>query len=269
MNLELAQLISIVSYGNSYLNSTTEKAPPELSQNQSTFYCVSCVEFVMRNGPKDVPKDVPISKGTLGWFQHLKDNGVKRLHLINVDWSQERPGLPDRCAAFFLGSGNWAILTNGYDGQFVWLPEWKVLKRPKKDGKDSSVMYRGVRLDDEVPTPKETVAGAENALRKALEDIRDFASTELKGMQWHKCFQMALDILDQDEPDLKNFGDMVPDSLALKAKRLIMASEQAWVFGGMGSWNDVGLDGDPVYTKVSNALYKAVCNALGTAATAI
>jgi hypothetical protein len=41
MNLELAQLISIVSYGNSYLNSTTEMTPPELSDNQSTFYCVA------------------------------------------------------------------------------------------------------------------------------------------------------------------------------------------------------------------------------------
>ena len=46
----------------------------------------------------------------------------------------------------------------------------------------------------------------------------------------------------------------------------------SWVFGGMGSWNDIGFVPDdpmaPEYESVSADLYSAVLAALGAAANA-
>jgi hypothetical protein len=58
-----------------------------------------------------------------------------------------------------------------------------------------------------------------------------------------------------------------PDS----AKRLLAEALEAWVFGGMGSWNDVVLTGDTdraKYDKLTSSLYAAVIDACVAAANA-
>jgi hypothetical protein len=48
---------------------------------------------------------------------------------------------------------------------------------------------------------------------------------------------------------------------SLEARRLVAAAVRSWVFGGMGSWNDIGFS-DPallsVYNSVSEDLYMSV-----------
>jgi hypothetical protein len=52
----------------------------------------------------------------------------------------------------------------------------------------------------------------------------------------------------------------VPENMA----RVLWAEQKAWVFGGMGSWNDLVFSGATLreYQLISEAVYRACCRAL-------
>jgi hypothetical protein len=53
-----------------------------------------------------------------------------------------------------------------------------------------------------------------------------------------------------------------------EARQLLSACERAWVFGGMGSWNDLGFrEGDLQrrYDQVTPSLYEAVVGGIAAA----
>jgi hypothetical protein len=47
----------------------------------------------------------------------------------------------------------------------------------------------------------------------------------------------------------------------LAARRLLAIATNSWVFGGIGSWNDLGFVEDQRYQSVSEPLYGAMMNA--------
>ena len=64
------------------------------------------------------------------------------------------------------------------------------------------------------------------------------------------------------DPDLARGG-----RLPLDARQILGAAQAAWVFGGMGSWNDLGFEGhaQDEYTALSDELFsllnQAICEA--------
>jgi hypothetical protein len=58
--------------------------------------------------------------------------------------------------------------------------------------------------------------------------------------------------------------------MSLEAKQLLGAVQTAWVFGGMGTWNDLGFEGDDrrEYDALSGELFlllnQAICGAVNT-----
>jgi len=63
--------------------------------------------------------------------------------------------------------------------------------------------------------------------------------------------------------------DLAPDHLLdLPAKQVLAACQAAWVFGGMGSWNDLGFEGEQQaeYDRISTALYDLLNTAIAAAA---
>jgi hypothetical protein len=48
-------------------------------------------------------------------------------------------------------------------------------------------------------------------------------------------------------------------------KNLLASAQAAWVFGGMGSWNDLGFDGNDQqeYTALSDELFLLLNQAIG------
>jgi hypothetical protein len=55
--------------------------------------------------------------------------------------------------------------------------------------------------------------------------------------------------------------DLLPEGVIQdSATTLLDAVQSAWVFGGMGSWNDMGFDGDDQseYIRVSEQLFQAL-----------
>ncbi len=63
---------------------------------------------------------------------------------------------------------------------------------------------------------------------------------------------------------------MVPAAgYSLDARQLLAMASRAWVFGGMGSWNDIGFTDaarNEEYRRVSQELYRAVTDAIRDAA---
>lgn len=59
-----------------------------------------------------------------------------------------------------------------------------------------------------------------------------------------------------------------PGSLSKTSEAMLDAAQSAWVFGGMGSWNDMTFDGEErrEYEAASEELFTAVNNAICVAA---
>jgi hypothetical protein len=146
---------------------------------------------------------------------------------------------------------------------------------PSSQQKSWNYMHR---LEERGPTdlhPLADLAALTADLHRALTDIRDFAIRTDAGFVDN--FTGALDVLDARKPP--TWSDLAPDgTLPPEAKRLLSACGEAWVFGGMMSWNDNphSLPADPQeriaveaeYDRVTAALYMAISRAMTDAANA-
>jgi hypothetical protein len=84
-------------------------------------------------------------------------------------------------------------------------------------------------------------------------------------------FERASARLDADEREPAKLPDVLPHDYPADARRLADASTAAWVFGGMGSWNDLGFSSpeeEQQYEDLTRDLYGAVINGLVAAVNA-
>jgi hypothetical protein len=105
-------------------------------------------------------------------------------------------------------------------------------------------------------------AAARGALEKALDDALAYA--RLKKLEpWDAAFAAALTALKEGpKPPLGGLDAVFDRLYPVESARLLTAVSRADVFGGMGSWNDLGLDDDAEYVRVSEALFSALRPAL-------
>src|SRR5262249_28395244 len=104
----------------------------------------------------------------------------------------------------------------------------------------------------------QTVDALSVQLQEALADIVAFADDHhTEGFAAY--FRKAIACLSDDDPFAVVYHkDLAPDGiLDLPAQRLLAACQAAWVFGGMGSWNDMSFDGaeQKRYDRVSEKLF--------------
>lgn len=74
---------------------------------------------------------------------------------------------------------------------------------------------------------------------------------------WAAWFERALAVGD----DIPYYPDMLPLGYTYEARHLAALAAQAWVFGGMGSWNDMTFENESAtaeYGAVSRDLYNAI-----------
>ena len=118
-------------------------------------------------------------------------------------------------------------------------------------------------------TPAQELQCITARLTEALRDIHSFARKHDDG-GFTKTFATALDTLESGGRELRAYHkDLAPDGcLSHGAQTLLHACQEAWVFGGMGSWNDIGFSGEDEkeYHRVSEQLFQTVNEAICTAA---
>lgn len=274
MDGELAFAIALAAHGNAFVASAEESRPAELFDTNSTLQHASSVTFregeaslqsaadAIRRTEQGRYEDLRSPKGTSAWFLRLRRAAGSRLQVVKLPTQLD---LPEVYAASFSGAIPWAILVD-YPSTFgLWIPRWK-----HEDGKKPwKVSVTGFTVARPPSQPHLQLQAAANSLRAALERALDF-STRAK-LEWFPTdFSHALGLLSSQSPEIPYHPDLLPPrGYSLLSRQVTASAAKAWVFGGMGSFNDLVLKGHGLKAEYKGLLpdvYNSVVNALLAAA---
>lgn len=255
MNGELAQLIALVAHGNLFLHGSNS-TNVDLSAN-STFQYVSSTKFARYKSNKD-KSGLEVANSVSDWFDFLRSTKATRLWNIAFAWHQQ--GLPEHAAVAFSGGVPTAIQADLPNGFELWYPKWTTGGQGKKPW---CVEYRGLMFSNDHAMPVQKLSVVKAQLKKALVQAETFSKRpDVKAGNWTKWFTNALALLDSPSPEAPFHPDMLPaEGFNLDARQILSSAAQAYVFGGMGSWNDLGFK-DPEtnkkYEQITEELYNTV-----------
>jgi hypothetical protein len=264
MDGELAQLVAVVAHGNAYLSGRVPA--PELAHSNSTFKYVESVRFVRPSGAGSIDR-APLATATAAWFEALGSLGAERIWLVI-------PRIPNRRFAAFANAGPAAMLVCARDSAELWTASWSVISpRPKRTGL-SRVLYESSPSSSSgvFAVSSSKLAGATEELRGAIRESVALARAEDRLSQFGEWLRKADELLDAAEPKAPYHPDLLPAvGYPIASRRLLAACVRAWVFGGMGSWNDVGFDDEDLeaeYERISERLWQALLGGVVSATNA-
>ena len=251
MNGELAQLVALATHGTSWLARGGE--PPDLLLENSTFKFVRVIEFADGSGTVS---------GVAPWLMGLASRRVRRLWLVIPDPPPVRPRWPYLDAHLevaFSNAGGWHVLATADEGHpaEAWTSQWHVEDLRVPDRKVWTVRIEGRPAPRSQPRQFD-LEHARVALVNTIEAARALATREFP--EWAPAFAGALSATSP----IYN-PDLMASDFPGPAQRLAAMADTAWVFGGMGSWNDVAFPSPAIeaeHREVSRALYGAVTQAL-------
>jgi hypothetical protein len=272
----ITQIIALTTWGNAALkNPSASKADGFYPANSTFKYCEHVVFFdLQRDG--DTLNTLEYAANPTAWFKRIKQDGAQSLRLSYAPTGarQMRQALvAERMFVGFVGGGGrWLIEVRGPASSDYWEDHWKVWERDHLDQKIWRVSYdriaRGSPSTQEAPVDFNDIKAR---LAENLRRISAFARSQ-KLDYFTKTFESALSRLSSDNPYAGLYHpDIAPaHALPSAADRLLAAAQEAWVFGGMGSWNDVGFsaDGHEHYEDLSEQLYRLLIEAIVSAANA-
>ena len=265
MNTELADLVAIVAHGTAWLAGATGTSPPDPLAETAAIRRSLRFDDGAGGGPASA-RD---------WLVALRDRGGARLWLV-VHEGRAPMGAPPRMMAGFANAGRSAVVADlGGAAAEVWTADWQVGVKPGP-GRTAiwDVVYSSTLVGpvgDELEPPD--VGAAFDRLHAALVAAADFAASQDDTWvaQWAEVFREAL-AAGESDPSAQPFAGLLPErGFPDRARRLLAMAGRAWVFGGMGSWNDVVVSEEPGrtrYGEVSEELYQAVLHGIEAAANA-
>lgn len=267
MQTSILQTVAVVIWGNAGLHGADLSA---FWPSSPLFQFCKSVRFVTLSEKNGSFTETPYAEDPLEWFGQMKRRGVRGfrvLHQVRND-----PRISDRMAVGFVGGGGrWMIEAIGGDGADLWEARWALGDRNDPQRRIWNVTYGRTVADRPILEPcnvKEEVLRTH--LADVLSEIACFAKVH-KLDNFATCFRQALSALDAETPGWP--GGMVPvplDGLPLSSQRLLAASLNAWVFGAMGSWNDLGFQGgeQTLYESLSDRLFQLLNHVVVQAANA-
>ena len=263
MNGELAQAIALATHGTAWLRDPAARLPAALAMDSSTFQYLRSVEFTLEErrwlGPRRLRATMP---DVATWLERLRGNGIERLWLVIPAVRGHRLGshvIDAHMLAGFAGGAEWLLQGTGRSNE-LWSAAWEVGAPQAEDNRIWDVRYHGVVKARGRPPTEPPIEAAADSLRSALIDVREFAGAHDLS-PWTETFGEALDALEADAPEIPYHRDMVPVAYPRAAQRLLVAAAQSWVFGGMGSWNDLGFEDTSAknrYQDLSRRLYSSM-----------
>lgn len=262
----LAQIIALTAYGNDYLKNG--KFPIDFNSTNTTFQFCNKVDF--RDFKKKFffskHKECIVAKNPTDWFQYLKNDGCKHIRLY-FECSKDQSFAKDhKLAGLVGGGGSWLIETVYDNYSNYWVNRWEVTNKDASDNKIWTVKYIMIIKNQDVSNLQIDNQKIKEKLSQTLTDIANFASKKnLKS--WVEQFDEAKLTLESFTPERNYFhNDLIPtDEYNLTAKQIIFSAGSAWVFGGMGSWNDLGFDrneDNETYDRLSEQLYSNINEAI-------
>ncbi|MES1157028.1 MAG: hypothetical protein ABUL73_04525 [Alphaproteobacteria bacterium] len=259
----IAQALALVCVGNTYLRGRDVSGFwPDASVFRFTKHC----EF----GADDASQPIgyrALAPDPAAWFASLKPecSGL-RLHAAPALLkSGQMPGVNERMLVGFVGGGpRWLIEAVGAQRSQIWQGFDRVLDRNDPERKIWGTVYILQGETEPQSAADVSLLSVTQALDVALTEIESFAAEVAP--DWRNVFASAREILGGAKPrdgfhaDIGGYADLDAPS-----RGLLAAIEQGWVFGGMGSWNDMALN-DERYEPLSENLFRALIDAITTLA---
>ena len=276
MQAPIAQIIALTTHGNGFLAGSPRFNPSAFYPGNTTFKFCEYVRFVeLKRTWWKGRSESAYAPDPTAWFAQLKGDSVYGLRMSYGSSGGRQAGglnVTDRMLVGFVGGGGrWLIEAMKSSGSDFWEGRWDVGDRKRKDQKIWRVSYGRISSNQRrVAHPATDVPELRNRLTENLKAIGNFARKH-KLDNFAAAFDGGLAQLNSDVPQKSVYhNDLAPDSLPLPARQLLAAAQTAWVFGGMGSWNDVGFDEEdqPLYDRLSEELYELLNAAMVAAANA-
>lgn len=256
MNGPIVHNIALCLYGNAYVFNDYDIS--DFWSNSVNQFCkdVSFIKFKSNLFGK-VSESV-FAKNPIEWFKIIKE---KNAHLYL--WHQGTGRIDERFMAGFIGGGgNWNIISNQKSINDVFTAQWTVENQNEPDQRIWKVKYGLVDTNKPIP---EVNDGYLEYFLESLVKISDFAYKN-DCSNFGKCFENAISTIESKGKTLFGYHkDLVPKCYRDQDINYILdACQSAWVFGGMGSWNDIGFSGEiqQEYELVSERLYSSLINVI-------
>lgn len=265
MEGQLAQMVALTCFGNAAIRG--QQVSDFLHDNSTCTFCEEISFKAGLPGRGGEPLFTTIALNPNEWIETLLRRGKLGFRLRQK--TQNHPMFPDAITAGIADGPKWwsiEALRTGAISEF-WIPKWEIGDRNAPDQRIWRVTYSLWEVSATLPTGLRSLEEISGDFRRTLEQIRAFAEREQCG--FIKDFDDALLALNGTEVDTSSLDDWVPlqmlDSMAVA---LLKAGSQAWVFGGMGSWNDQGYNDEAVqneYEDLTDRLYGIVNEAIEAA----
>lgn len=267
INGPIAQFAALTCHANAFL--AGREIPCFFPSNSTTQFC-DRIEFIeLEPNPGGEPKARTLASSPDDWIHELPMREVDGVRL--VFGPRNDPAISDRLSAGFVGGGHiWNMEVVRDDGlSELWSSEWGVWDQAAPEGRIWRVDYRLESTRASGPHTGRNLAIVRRAFRESLLEVRDFSERHTQGA-FTDHFSDALLVLDDYAADVGYHRDIaLPGQLSEDAEALLKAAMRAWVFGGMGTWNDLGFEGtlQTEYENVSDRLFDVVHEAIEAAVT--
>jgi hypothetical protein len=259
MQTTLAQLIALACHANGAC--ADRSVAVSLSGNSTITFCEQIVfqtsrSRLLRSAVVETCATTPDD-----WLRFLVAQRCvgARLHWHGNDGDE-------RTAGFVGGGGVWALETLRADGNSAfWRSSWDLGDRNAPAQRIWRVSYVASPWKRMNTGPSPNIEEGAGELRAALHEILVF-SRDTQSDPFTQRFQAALRALDGAENG--HHRDLAPPGVLEDSEQGVLnACQLAFVFGGMGSWNDQGFEGaaQVKYVRVSRRLYRALSLAIALA----
>ena len=259
MQTELAQIISLTSYGNEFIKDGTIDGN-YFPKNTVFQYC-NLVDF--RDFRKSFLASKPVesisANNPIDWFKLLKKEGCTKLRLYYQSAIKNEFGPEYMLSGLIGGAGTWLIETGFGNYSHYWQKRWQVTNKDAPDNKIWAVNYARVIKKFPVTNQQNDINEAKLKLTDTVRELIEFCiAKDLK--HWLEVFKKTDKILSDPTPNKLYYHHdlLVIKNYSLAAQQLLFAAGEAWVFGGMGSWNDNGFNDEITqenYLRLTQQLY--------------
>jgi len=267
MNHPIAQFVALTCYANAFLQGRT--VPRFFPTNSTCTFCDWIKFFGVSKPLLGKTRQEEVAGSPDAWFAYLKAAGILSIRLSRRP--QNHP-ISDRMSAGVVGgAGTWAMEAAQPTGKSaVWVSRWEVWDHNAPDRRIWRVSYGRVSKIRAASAAADLQALA-GRFRSALGEIHRFSEQHGCG-GFSVCFSKAMDTLDSGGERRHGYHqDLAPDGcLPSLPLGLLDACQSAWVFGGMGSWNDMAFAGEAQveYERTSRRLFLILTDVIQAATNA-
>ncbi|MCW5690663.1 MAG: hypothetical protein KIT76_19120 [Pseudolabrys sp.] len=263
MNGELFQLVALACDVNAGLAGS--KRP--IADHVAYRFCRSISFATLEEKPSGEWQETIIAAAPDSWIESLVEKRAVGAAL-SLGPREDEP-LAERVATAFAGGGSDWALEIDLPGNIrqKWIARWETGEPDASGERIWRVTYGCIETSAGPPRQPPDLAAASDDLERALVAVRSFAMQQGHLDNFVETFDTALKCLTAPPGRPAYPLDTYMHILTPHAANVLQAAECAWVFGGMGSWNDMGFDGaaDVEYRSVSDGLYVAINGAILTA----